>query len=149
MSTTRPRSNSSFSGEASKRGLKDKLKRKRARSRSGVGVRACNFRPAVQAAADVNSGSGYVHTGDLTAEQRRGPPWAVWFRVTMMANGCRDNHRALVVEGQASPGRGASSGGAAHGEATGICSERILCSARVFASTGEKTQRSRPLRARP
>ena len=36
--TTRPRSNSSFSGEASKRGLKDKLKRKRARSRSGSGV---------------------------------------------------------------------------------------------------------------
>ena len=34
----RPRSNSSFSGEASKRGLKDKLKRKRARSRSGSGV---------------------------------------------------------------------------------------------------------------
>ena len=38
VSTTRPRSNSSFSGEASKRGLKDKLKRKRARSRSGSGV---------------------------------------------------------------------------------------------------------------
>ena len=37
VSTTRPRSNSSFSGEASKRGLKDKLKRKRARSRSRSG----------------------------------------------------------------------------------------------------------------